>query len=201
MANKAHALDGGKPRRLQMEHHWPATSDARRWTTPMKTILAALFISVVAAATYGAENAYDFTVTTKDGQVLGSGNIRLPFKLGAAGKGTADWRFTPAQTVNTNKYWTSAKARLAAGRGKANAECKKSWFTLDFNPGWADNNVTMSWPLDKDESGTLYLADVSGGHPCALFRIARPAQRNTSPNGGPVGASTNSAGPAQGRHR
>jgi hypothetical protein len=28
--NKAHALDGGKPRRLQMEHHWPATSDAHR---------------------------------------------------------------------------------------------------------------------------------------------------------------------------
>jgi hypothetical protein len=28
--NKAHSLDGGKPRRLQLEHHWPATSDAQR---------------------------------------------------------------------------------------------------------------------------------------------------------------------------
>jgi hypothetical protein len=28
--NQAHPLDGGKPRRLQIERHWPATSDARR---------------------------------------------------------------------------------------------------------------------------------------------------------------------------
>jgi hypothetical protein len=28
--NKPHTLDGGKARRFQIEHHWPATSDARR---------------------------------------------------------------------------------------------------------------------------------------------------------------------------
>ncbi len=174
-------------------------ADPHRWAIPMKTILTALFISFVAATTYGAENAYDFTVTTKDGQVLGAGKIRLPFKLGADGKGAADWRFTPTQAVNTNKYWTSAKARLAAGRGKANAECKASWFTLDFNPGWADNNVTMSWPLDKDESGTLYFADFSGGHPCALFRIPRPAQPGGAANRSqPVSPATNRASGAAG---
>jgi hypothetical protein len=30
MPNNAQALDGGKPRRLQIERHWPATSDAQR---------------------------------------------------------------------------------------------------------------------------------------------------------------------------
>jgi hypothetical protein len=167
----------------------------------MKTILTALILSVVSATTYAAENAYDFTVTSMDGKALGSGKIHLPFKLGAEGKGTADWQFSPTQFASTNKYWASAKARLAAGKGKANAECKGVWFTLDFNPGWADNNATVSWALDKDEPGTLYFADFSGGHPCATFRIARPAQRNAAPNGGPAGASTNSAGLAQGRHR
>jgi len=148
----------------------------------MKTILTALILSLVSATTYAAENAYDFTVTSKDGETLGSGKIHLPFKLGADGKGTADWQFSPTQSTSTNKYWTSAKARLAAGKGKANAECKNAWFTLDFNPGWADNNTTVSWALDKDESGTFYFADFSGGHPCALFRIPRPAQRDTATN-------------------
>ncbi len=162
------------------------------WAITMKTILAAMVILLVAATTYGAENAYDFTVSTEDGQVLGSGKIRLPFKLGADGKGTADWQFTPTQAVNTNRSWTNAKARLATGKGKANAESKASWFTLDFNPGWADNNVTMSWSLDKDASGTLYFCDFSGGHPCALFRIPRPSQPGGPANRSqPVGPETN----------
>lgn len=151
----------------------------------MKTILAALILSLVCATIYAAENTYDFRVTSKDGQTLGSGKILLPLKLGVDGKGMAEWRFTPTQTASTNNYWISAKARLAAGKGKADAESKASRFTLDFNPGMADSNVTMSWALDKDESGTLYFEDFSGGHPCALFRIARLAQRSAAPNGDP----------------
>ena len=29
-ANPAHALDGGMPSLLDIEHHWPAASDERR---------------------------------------------------------------------------------------------------------------------------------------------------------------------------
>src|SRR5262249_19724420 len=144
------------------------THSSFRWAAPMKTIFTALILSFVCATAYAAENAYDFTVTSMEGKALGSGKIHLPFKLGADGKGTADWQFSPTKSASTNKYWASAKARLAAGKGKANTECKGAWFTLDFNPGWADNNATVSWALDKDESGTLYFADFSGGHPCAL---------------------------------
>jgi len=142
----------------------------------MRTILAAFIISVTAASTYAAENTYDFTVTGTGGEALGSGKIRLPFKLGADGKGTADWQFTATQATSTNKYWMRAKARLGAGRGKARAECKEFQFTLDFNPGWADNNVIVAWALDKQEPGALYFADFSGGHLCASFRISKPAQ-------------------------
>jgi len=155
----------------------------------------------MAATAYASQNAYDFTVTTQSGEVLGSGKIRLPFNLGTDGKGTADWQFTPTQAASTNKYWISAKARLASGKGKARAECKDSWFTLDFNPGWNDNNVTVSWALKKQESGNLSFADFSGGHPCASFRISQPAQPNAAPNGGPASPPTNSDAAGQGRHR
>jgi len=149
----------------------------------MRTILAALIISVMGTTIYAAENTYEFSVMGDGGESLGSGKIRLPFKLGADGKGTADWQFTPTRTGTTNKYWMLAKARLAAGKGKATAECKESWFTLDFNPGWADNNVTVSWALDKHEAGTLCFADFSGGHPCASFRISKPARPGAAPSG------------------
>ena len=151
-----------------------------------RAMLAAFIFLAVATTTYAAENGYDFTVTGEDGEVLGSGKILLPFKLGADGKGTVEWQFTPTQTASTNSYWLSAKARLAAGNGKANAECKASWFTLDFNPGWADNNVTVSWAVDKEGSGTLYFGDFSGGHPCALFRIARRAEHEAPRSGDPA---------------
>ena len=53
-------------------------------------IVVAFAILITAATTYAAENAYDFTVANESGEVLGSGKIRLPFKFGAEGKGTAD---------------------------------------------------------------------------------------------------------------
>ena len=173
----------------------PPVAHAFRWAVAMRAIVAA-FVILVMAATYAAENAYNFSVTNQSGEVLGSGKIRLPFKFGADGKGTADWQFTPTQAASTNKYWMKAKARLARGGGKARAECKDSWFTLDFNPGWSDNNVTVSWALKKRESGNLYLADFSGGHPCASFRISQPA----APNGG-LASPTNSEAAGSGRHR
>ncbi|HSU52514.1 MAG TPA: hypothetical protein VLT36_00485, partial [Candidatus Dormibacteraeota bacterium] len=144
----------------------------------MRAIIAASVLLVTGTAAHAADTPYDFTVTSQSGDVLGSGKIRLPFKFGAEGKGTADWQFTPTQAASTNKYWTKARARLGSGAGKATAECKDAWFTLDFNPGWSDNNVTVSWALKKAESGTLYFADFSGGHPCALFRISQSTQPN-----------------------
>ncbi len=153
----------------------------------MKRIVLAFIISVVAAATYAAENAYDFTITRKAGEILGSGKIRLPFKLGTDGNGIAEWQFTPTEAGSTNYYWMGVKARLAAGTGKAIAGCKASCFTLEFNPGWADNNATMSWPLDKAEAGTVSFSTFSGDHPCALFRIARPAQTKRSTEWRPLG--------------
>jgi hypothetical protein len=168
----------------------------------MRTILAAFIISVIAASIYAAENTYYFTVTDTAGEALGSGRIRLPFKLGADGEGTADWQFTATRATSTNKYWMNAKARLTTGRGKASAECKESWFTLDFNPGWADNNVTVSWALNKQEPGTLYFADFSGGHPCASFRISKPAQPDgTASRSQPVRSDTNRAPAAAGSGR
>jgi len=156
----------------------------------------------MAAVTRAAENAYDFTVTNQRGEVLGSGKIRLPFKFGADGKGTADWEFTPAQAASTNKYWMKAKARLASGSGKASAQCKDSWFTLDFNPGWNDNNVTVSWDIKKRESGNLYFADFSGGHLCASFRILKAAQRDGAANGSqPIRSETNRTSSAAGSRR
>jgi hypothetical protein len=149
----------------------------------MTAILAVFTILVMADTIHAAETSYDFTVTSESGETLGSGKIRLPFKLGTDGKGTADWQFTPTQVTSTNKFWDRAKARLGAGKGKATVACEKAWFTLDFNPGWADNNVTMSWALDTEKPGTLYFADFAGGHPCASFRILRPAQPKASPNG------------------
>lgn len=177
------------------------TADARCWAILMKTILAVSMILLLAGTVPGAENSYDFTVTGEGGETLGSGKIHLPFKLGSNGKGTADWQFIPTQVTSTNKYWALAKQRLAAGKGKANTESKKAWFTLDFNPGWSDNNVTVSWALNKQEPGTLYFADYAGGHPCASFRISRPAQPGAGPNGGPIGSSTNSAASGAGRPR
>lgn len=151
----------------------------------MKMILGLFIILALTPAIHAAEGSYDFTVTSESGETLGSGRIRLPFKLGADGKGTADWQFTPTQVTSTNKFWERAKARLGAGKGKATAECKKAWFTLDFNPGWADNNVTVSWSLDTEKPGTLYFADFAGGHPCASFRISRPAEWQRSLRGRP----------------
>ena len=167
----------------------------------MRTILAAFMIPLLAATVLAAEKSYDFTVTGEGGQILGSGRIRLPFELGADGKGTAVWQFTPTQAASTNKYWVHAKVRLAAGKGEARAESKKTWFSLEFIPVWDDNNVTVSWALDKREPGTLYLADFAGGHPCASFRISWPAQPGAAPNGGPTSPLTNSAGSGAGRHR
>src|SRR6266542_2747900 len=128
-----------------------------RWVDTMKALLPlSMFLAMavsISAAENSAKNSYDFTVTSKEGQVLGTGKIRLPFKLGADGKGTA--------------------------------ECTNSWFTLDFNPGWNDNNVTVSWSLNKEESGALYFADFSGGHRCASFQILRNTQRDATPNAAP----------------
>jgi hypothetical protein len=155
-------------------------------------VLVVFALLVVADKTHAAENSYQFTVTGQGGEALGSGKIRLPFKLGADGKGNADWQFTPTQAITTNKYWANAKGRLASGKGKANAECKDSWLTLDFNPGWMDNNVTVSWALREAESGTLHFADFSGGHPCASFRILLPARPTAAPDGGSAGPAANS---------
>ncbi len=160
-----------------------------RWVDAMKALLPlSMFLAMavsISAAENSAKNSYDFTVTSKEGQVLGTGKIRLPFKLGADGKGTAEWNFTPTQASSTNGYWLKAKAWLASGSGKGNAECTNSWFTLDFNPGWNDNNVTVSWSLNKEESGALYFADFSGGHRCASFQILRNTQRDATPNAAP----------------
>jgi hypothetical protein len=142
----------------------------------MKRILVAFLVLVMVAIGCPAENTYDFIVTSESGEVLGSGKVHLPFKLGADGKGTADWEFTPTQVTSTNKSWERAKARLSAGKGKATAKCENAWFTLDFNPGWADDNVTMSWDLNTEKLGTLCFADFAGGHPCASFRISRPTK-------------------------
>jgi hypothetical protein len=114
---------------------------------------------------------YDFNMTDREGQVLGKGTIALPFAFGSEGKGTASWQFTASVVSSTNKYWLKAKARLAKGTGDAKAACEDSWFTLDFNPGWADNNVTVSWALKKKESGTVHFDDFAGGHSFASFKI------------------------------
>lgn len=136
---------------------------------------------------YAAENtgqhSYDFTVTTKTGEILGTGKIRLPFQLGANGKGTADWEFAPSRAYNTNKYWLKAKGRLAKGSGKANARCGNSFLTLDFNPGWNDNNVVVSWQLKEKESGILSYSDFAGEHECALFKILQAPDRKGPASG------------------
>src|SRR5947207_13319300 len=121
--------------------------------------------SLGAAEKETAGHKYDFTITDSEGQVLGKGTIALPFVFGSEGKGAATWQFIASGVSSTNKYWLKAKARLAKGTGDANAACKDSWFTLDFNPGWADNNVTVSWATKNKESGTVYFDDFAGGHP------------------------------------
>jgi hypothetical protein len=151
----------------------------------MKTILSLFILLALAPAIHAAETSCDFTVTSEGGEILGSGKIRLPFKLGTDGKGTAAWQFTPTQVTSTNKFWERAKERLGAGKGKATAAGEKGRLTLDFNPGWADNNATMMWALETEKAGTLYFADFAGGHPCASFRISRPAQPKISPNDSP----------------
>jgi|SRR6266850_3816614 len=115
---------------------------------------------------------YNFSITDRDGRVLGTGSLGLPFKFGSDGNGTATWKFTATEVTSTNRYWMKAKGRLAKGSGEAKAVCKDSWFTLDFNPGWHDNNVTVSWATKK-EAGTVYFADFVGGHPCAFFKISQ----------------------------
>ena len=153
----------------------------------MKTIVSLCFLLLTAWTIHAAENAgqhsYNFTVTSKAGEVLGNGKIRLPFKLGASGKGTADWDFAPSRAYSTNKYWLKAKGRLAKGNGKANARCSNSFLTLDFNPGWNDNNVTVSWQLKEQESGALSYTDFAGGHECALFKILRVPGPKVPPSG------------------
>jgi len=181
--NPARAMDPPITRLFAIDHQGRRADDGR-WAVAVRTILAAFLISVAAASIYAGETTYNFRLTGTAGEVLGSGKIRLPFRLGDDGKGTADWQFTATRAAGTNGYWKSAKARLSSGRGKASAGCKESWFTLDFNPGWADNNVTVSWALDKQEPGTLYFVDFSGRHPCASFQISRPAKRDEAANPG-----------------
>jgi hypothetical protein len=151
----------------------------------MKTILAlfALLATVVAiqAAENDAQHSYNFTVTTRSGEILGNGKIRLPFALGSNGRGTADWEFAPSRAYNTNKYWLKAKERLAKGSGKANARCSNSYLTLDFNPGWNDNNVTVAWQLKEQESGALSFTDFAGGHECARFKIVQSPDSKSRP--------------------
>jgi hypothetical protein len=153
----------------------------------MKRIVSLCLLLLTAWTTHAAENAaqhaYNFTVTSKTGDVLGNGKIRLPFKLGSNGKGTADWEFALSRAYNTNKYWLKAKGRLAKGNGKANARCSNSFLTLDFNPGWNDNNVTVSWQLKEQESGTLSYSDFAGGHECALFKILQIPDPAVPPSG------------------
>lgn len=157
----------------------------------MKIIVAFCALLLMAANMHAAEknvqHPYIFTVTSKSGEILGTGRIRLPFKLGSNGKGTAAWDFAPSRSANTNKYWLIAKARLAKGNGKANARCSNSFLTLDFNPGWNDNNVIVSWQLKEQESGVLSFSDFAGGHECALFKIAQSTDpkappKSTAPN-------------------
>jgi hypothetical protein len=126
--------------------------------------------------THAAEHTCEFTVASESGELLGSGKIHLPFEFGTDGSGTAEWQFTPTKAISTNKYWSKAKGRLANGKGQARAECKDSWFTLNFNPGWNDNNVTVSWAFKQRALGDMYFADFSGGHPCASFQISQPVQ-------------------------
>jgi len=144
----------------------------------MKPVLPLLFFLLLAGLLGAGEKEtagrkYGFTVTDSEGQVLGKGVIALPFVFGSEGEGTATWQFTASELSSTNKYWLKAKARLAKGTGDAKAACKDAWFTLDFNPGSADNNVIVSWAIKKRESGTIYFADFDGGHPFASFRISQ----------------------------
>lgn len=111
-------------------------------------------------------------MTNPQGQVLGRGTLKLPFKFPAAGEGTATWRFTPTAVIGASPYWLKAKARLASGSGKATAACKDARFTLDFNPGGLDNKVTVSWATQHETAGTVNFTDLSGGHPCATFTFS-----------------------------
>jgi hypothetical protein len=147
------------------------------------TILV-LVCLVMVSKPHISQHAYPFRVTTLQGEELGVGELRLPFQLGSDGKGTATWRFRSSRSFCTNKYWVSVKACLVVGRWAATAECKRSRFTVDFNTGIADANAVVLWDLAKDTSGTVYYADYSGGHACALFLI-----REGTPNNKPAGQS------------
>jgi len=57
----------------------------------LRVFLAFFMISLLSATACARENTYDFTVTSKDGDILGSGRIRLPFKLGDDGKAVAGY--------------------------------------------------------------------------------------------------------------
>ena len=134
-------------------------------------VLAGLLLC--AAGIGAGKHAYDFSITDGAARVLGTGTIFIPFKLGSDGEGTGSWQFTPTTRSSNNKYSLKAKARLGAGKGELKAACTNSWFTLDFNPRWNDNNVTVSWAMTEGEGGTMHYCDFAGGHACASFRIAR----------------------------
>ena len=144
----------------------------------MKSVLPILLPLLMAGLLGAAEketarHKYDFSITDSEGKVLGKGAIALPFAFGAIGKGTATWQFTANEVVSTNKYWLKAKAQLAKGTGNAKAVCEDSLLRLDFTPGWADRNVTVSWALKKKELGTVSYDDFAGSHCFAFFKISQ----------------------------
>ncbi len=144
----------------------------------MKPVLCMILIAVMCGLVSAAEketagHKYDFTITDAGGQVLGKGTIALPFTFGSGGKGGATWEFTANEPSSTNRYWAKAKARLAKGRGDAKAACEDSWFTLNFNPDFYDNNVTVSWAINKEPSGNMCFDDYAGSHRFAFFKISQ----------------------------
>ncbi len=176
--------------------------------TLMKAICALLIslftVGIAITAESGAAvHKYDFIITDSRGRTLGKGSITLPFTFGSDGKGTATWEFKATVAKTKDKYWAKAKGHLETEGGKAEAECKDSWFTLNFDPHVQDNNAMVHWDIKKEPTGTLYYCDVAGGHRCALFRIVqKDAQRGGAVNRSqPIRSETNRTSEAAGSRR
>ena len=143
-------------------------------------LLIAFFLMLSLCAQAG-DYSYNFTIVNAAGESLGSGKVRLPFRLGAQGKGIAHWTFEATEVKDTNQNWSAAKDQLGAEKGEATAEGSGERLNLNFSPGWSDRNVVAIWNLKKQESGILFFQDYAGARECAFFRIVKSPQTSAIP--------------------
>lgn len=138
--------------------------------TLKRFLLVLLFAAGIAGAAEKDTYKYDFVITDTAGQKVGEGTLALPFKFRSEGGGMGKWTFIPAKEKSTNTFAERAKGMLSKGSGEARVDCKDSRFSINFQPGMADNNLFVGWDLKK-ELGEVSVSDFIGGHPVGSFKI------------------------------